>query len=716
MIVIRKIDGGEIFDLPEDYTIESERNNPIFESKGSQTVSINFQETKKNKKMLAFPGRLDRNDRMDDPIPVIVESGPIQQRGLLAVGAAGGGTISGNIGFDESEMYNKMSEMQLRDIPGLPFVDKGGSNLSQKTDSILAHLTAVMKEKEAADYIVFPLVVKTYSITTNSKDVQIYEILNNINTGWENTGVSLGELLALENRTIIRGENGTTISISAPKGYGVTAFLKVGKIIDLIFKQYGFRVEENPFNTHRQLKKLVVLNNTADAIMTGILYYRDMMPDITVQEFLDALYAKFGMVYFVDSNKRAVNIRFLKDILIPDQTKNRDLTSKLTAEPVISYSGQKQIRLKANRATMDDKKQSADVLFNTYEELLAPFDSKTSQAFSFNNKYSRYSVVNIFQFDPNNNDIPMIRYSSDFFDWDKKTSRVKYEDIDQKDICLPFSKYDMLLLLNYPVDFKQAYTELIISGEKQEGIVNPAPLAFAFSWGLVQAGTPMNPWYYSFASQINRDLNGNFMSDATGNKYDISLTNNQVDGLFNRFWKEYDAFIRHSNQEVTCKMHLSDIEIMSIDLHEPVFIRNQPFVIQQIKYKQNTQEKIAELILRTLRLYEADNLEEEQRIPEILGTWPYYWNISQVENTLTIDSADSATFVENRFNRKYYEVNGVQIPISAVSYLPPTEAQYLAGEVRVYRYEKLYDAIWISPPPLRVATTVTVTFRAAKTS
>ena len=710
-IKIKKIT-GEAFDLPQDYTIESEKNNPVFEKKGSQTVPISFPDTNTNKKLLGFPGRLDRMDRMDDPISVVVDSGPLQQSGLLAVGSAGGGIISANIGFDESEIYNRMKEMQLRDIPDLPVVDKGGSTLNQRLDSILSHLNAVMKGQQAADYAVFPIVVKTYTFHSASGTGQSYEILNNINTGINTlpTGVAVGNLLALEERTLIRADGNEPITVSVPKGYGVTAFLKVAAVLDLVFGQYSYTVLENPFKTHRQLKKLAVLNNTIDAVLTGRLYYKDMMPDITVQEFLDILYAKFGTVWFVDSNKKTVSIKFLKDIIKPLGTESIDLTSKLTGEPAITYSPPKQIKLKATRLTLEDKKQSADVLYDTYEELLEKFDFRISQMFSFNAKYARYDIVNIFQFDANDSNNPQVLYSSDFFDWDKKTAKVEYEEIEQKDLCLPFSRYDLLLLLNYSVDFKQAYSDLIIGGEKREGPVNPAKPAFAFGWGLQNQGTPSNPRYFPFASQINRDVNGEFMSDETGNKYDISLTNNREDGLYNRFWKEYDAFIRHSNQEVVCKMHLSNLEIQGLKLHQSVLIKNQPFVIRQIKYKQNSAEKEAELTLRSLRLYEADNLAAEQRIPVlVMIQWPYYWQIVKIENTIPIAGLN-VRFIENIYDRKFYEISGVKVPISSITYSPPTAAQYVANEIRVYRYTRKYS---INGTDSTVLTTVTVTFTPA---
>jgi len=104
MITIRKIEGGETFDLPADYVIEAEKNNPLFQSKGSQTVPVNFPTTGKNNRLLNFPFRIDRSERQKGTIGVIVETGSVQQKGLLSVNSASASVISANIGYDESEM------------------------------------------------------------------------------------------------------------------------------------------------------------------------------------------------------------------------------------------------------------------------------------------------------------------------------------------------------------------------------------------------------------------------------------------------------------------------------------------------------------------------------------------------------------------------------------------------------------------------------------
>jgi len=708
MIKIRKIDGGDVFDLPPDYVIEAEKNNPMFSNKGSQTVPVNFPTTDKNNRLLNFPFRIDRSERQEGTIGVIVETGSVQQKGLLSVNSASNKIISANIGYDESAMYSVMKDMQLRDMPELDKSEYiksfGGNNTDEKVDSMLAHLTAVMKQEIEVEYYVFPIIVKKETVDLDGGGTQTYlEIINEVDakiTDLQNLpNGKIAELKALENRTIARYENGQEIQLIAPKGYGVSPFLKVYRILEIIFENFDFTVTENPFKEHRQLKKLVVLNNTIDAILTGSLYYKDLMPDCSIQEFLDSLYAKFGMLYFIDSNSKTVRIKFLKDILNPSSGSGSiDLNKMKTEDPSISFSSPKQLRLKMNRELED-----AAVPFDTMEEFLDRFEKQFTDSGTawpdnvtqiFKTVDSTYQIINIFTLPS-----PEYEKSADFFDWDKKTEKMDYEDIEMKDLCLPLylvSGWLAMETLLYLVGFKHQYSDIFIGGSKQEITGDQAKTAFAFAWGITSF---RSSGLYSafFASQFNRDTDGNFINDAHGVKYDISLTCNREDGLYNRFWKEYDAFLRHSNQQIKCNLHLSDNDFVNFRMDDKVFMNNQPVIAEQIKYKFNdTGDKISESTFRTLRLFKPFNLEKEQEIAQYVPQ-KYYWKFTVERN-----GTASGTLVGRQFD-SFYTVNGIQMPVSYLSYLPPTEEQFINQETRIFKYRELYKLIYVS----EVAVTVT---------
>ena len=257
---------GEIFDLPSDYVIESQKNNPLFTKTGSQSVSIAFQNTANNRKLLDYAYRIDKQTKPTTTIHVVVESGPVQQSGVMVINSGSDKTIAANIGWDESEMYVNMGTTMLRDMNSLPVYTAGGFDLDSRVDAMLVHLTAVMKEEIDADYYIFPVVLKL-----DSKDVEedglsfqqyYYEILNDfVDIKTDSDGMAIpsngemGELKALNSRILSRYIDSEVILFDVPKGYGVSPFLKVWKLVELIFEShFGWTLANNPFKEHRQLK------------------------------------------------------------------------------------------------------------------------------------------------------------------------------------------------------------------------------------------------------------------------------------------------------------------------------------------------------------------------------------------------------------------------------------------------------------------------------
>ncbi|MDR0756600.1 MAG: hypothetical protein LBF85_01995 [Tannerella sp.] len=709
---------GEIFDLPPDFIIEGEKNSPLFTVRGSQTVSITFPSTPHNRRLLDDAARLDRSEKPGQTVPVAIESGGAQQTGLMAINSASPAFISANIGFDEAELYSRMGEVQLKDLPDLPSVSFGGATTAQKVASMMAHLTAVMNEEVEADYFIFPVTLKSDTVepTEEQPDAKIYQvILNELYFNHMSLIPWTASLKSVQHRLLAWLVDGEEVYIDAPPGYGASPFLKVWRILELIFdRHFNCKIEENPFRTHRQLRKLVMLNNVMDAVVTGTLHYRDMMPDLTVKAFLDMLYNRFGMLYFIDSNTQTVRLRFLRDILtLPPSV---DLDAMKTEEPSISYSPQKQLRITAIRGAAGAFFSTA-VLRDTYEEFLDEYDHQFTD-FTGQDIPSGDGVDNCFScaasmylifeqvFPSFQAYTRKVRRSSDFFDWDRKTPGLEYEEISHTDISLPFDKSsgrDSEAWLFYGEGMKHRYSNVVVEGETRKEDENAAQPAMAFGWGMTKHTAPGSQnWFW--ASQINRNAEGDFMYDEDMIRYDISLTVNREDGLFNRFWKEYDAFLRHSAQEVKCSLKLPDAELVRMRTDCVMLLNFQPLVPEQFRFKLNDPRGICEAVFRTLRLYEPYDLEAEQGIPVYIDQ-KYWWKPVQVnvpQPSWTPDSIEA-----DDLGPGFVTVDGRNVSTNLMFILPPTDAQYLALET----IQLVYSTIWkkAGEPDVSVTSTVTYT-------
>jgi hypothetical protein len=738
MSVIVKNILGEVFDLPSDYVIEATRTHPLFSNKGPQTAPVNFPATDKNRRLTGFANRMDASRRPPETVRAVIDAGSVSQTGLLSIGTASEKTISANIGWDESEMYADMNKTLLSDLSGLPVfsplesplnppqgegVDGESAGVDARVEAMLLHLHGVMDETVTADYMVFPVILKE-SVDPSSQgggqEMYYFDMLNNtfMNTVEEfgdsrAANGAIGGFKAKTNRTIDRVVENEVIEFDVPKGYAVSPFLRAWKALDLIFVHYGYRLENNPLYEDVQLRRLVVLNNVMDTIVTGRLSYKDMMPDITVEEFLEALRNKFGLLWFVDSNSRSVRFAYLRDILRhlspgsspsspPAPLQNGeggntgleavDLSGYKAGEAEITYGESRQLKLKINHEI-----KTVGSSHETYEEFLASFDYQFLDVYdvyrqtTVDQKYSliytallRYYAT-CDQYLKSGNVIAPV--SEDLFDYDKKDD-LPYETIEMKDLSLPYMNYAypvdnqgmemMLVALMYLVGYKHNYTNVSITGKAVGAVESPAKLAFAFGWGKIGiSNLPVDGYDFAYGSQDNRGWDGSPLNPPQGGLgYELSLTVHREDGLFNRFWKEYDAFLRHSGHSVEIKLNIPVTSLMRLKMYQRVIIDSQPYLIEEIKYKMGGRDSVASLKLRTLRLYEPYDLSVEQQIP-VYTAQQYYWKMTSVK---TPDYSDMAYTIVSGYGPAG-DSNRLQL-----LWNPPTEREFWTAQRHVYVY------------------------------
>jgi hypothetical protein len=694
---------GEYFDLPKDYVIEATITNPLFSNKGPQTVPISFPTTANNRRLTGNAQRTDKAERPSATIGVIVDHGAVSQSGLLAVQSASESLISANIGWDESEMYASMNKTLLPDLPDLPVFSAGGNDLEERRDAMLSHLQDVMHERILTDYAIFPVVLK--KDTAGDNDRLYLEVINDtyLTTEEEYEGGigdvsasngAIGGFRAKTNRILQRVHDGNVVPFDVPKCYGLSPFLRVWKVLDLIFSHYGFTLENNPFYEHEQLRKLVVLNNTMDAVITGYLSYKDMMPDVTVENFLDSLKNKFRLLYFINSNTRSVHLFFMRDIFNLSNRDEIDISRYKSAHPSINYKENKQLKLVANNEI-----EGTEVKYESYEDFLDAFNRQFHEEFPNSTIDSRDSRYTLFfcvwnrQYATRRPDLREFNYlSTDFFNWDKK-DHLTYEDIKFADLSLPVLYDEKTIpetvnfqVLMYLVDYKHNHSDGSVSNKTVEKEQSAAKLAFAFSWGKSDiVPSSSSPVYnYAYASQDNRNWNGRFFVDSSGKRYDLSLYIQHADGLFNRFWKEYDAWLRHSGHEVNISLKMSEFELSKIKPYRKIMLDNQLYILEEARYQMGNSNKPVELKLRTIRLYEPYDLESEQSIATYTDQ-QYYWRGESVKTPNIEQRLDDLGLAYTIEGYRSYDEDGR----SALIILPPTEEQYATQQTfqSQYRYE-----------------------------
>lgn len=628
-IIIRKKATGEVFNVVPEFKLELRNTSPIFNELGSKTISTSLPKTPHNIKLLGFSHRLDIRDKPKLKIPVIVSSGSYVRTGMLYESSAYNteGTFGITIAFDEGIMYEAMSNILLTELSNLPVIESTPGGLYSMMNNLFT--TNNQEDHLSVFYVNFKK--QTYKEENNGeKDAYWSEYVN----GPKSLGVGEAALAKREITFVI--EDNSPVEISVPEGYGITPFVRVWYLLELIFGHFGYQIESNPFKDDFQLKRLCVLNNTVDAIVTGTLDYKQLLPPVSINDFLNALYCRFGMKVSFDSNTNTVDLILIRDVF---RTDNQMIPLSLSALPDIDYTEPKQLKLSVAK-NLDESDTETD----TYEEFLAKYNNTIGE---IENMLVSVSVGGIY-YDPRSGQFYQCstinsekkRLSSFHFDWNKKDEGLETEEISSIDEALTMEHKENagFVYLYFGLNHQLMNSILTIDGASQNTDTQNV-LAFAYDMGEAWLEMPdgsifkygykygsIFPYAWQSSSVLQKDFDGN--------EYRYALTLAGEYGAFNNFFKEYDAFLRHSNHTVKLESFQSSYELSSIDFTDKRIVDNQPLLLDKFDHDLDGHSRqLCKIEARTLRLYEPYDLDKEQALP-IPEDIKYQWVLYAIQNLM----------------------------------------------------------------------------------
>lgn len=612
-IIIRKKETGEVFDIVSDFKLEVRNTSPLFNDLGSKSITTTLPKTPHNVKLFGFSNRLDILNKPLLKIPVIISSGSYVRNGMLYESSAYNtdNTFGITIAFDEGIMYESMSDILLTELSNLPVKESTVNGLYEDMNNLFT--TDDPDKHLSVFYVQFKKQAYKLTEETDEKEKYWYEYVNGVMM--EGVGVA-----GLSKREITYAvEENKLIEIEVPANYGITPFVRVWYLLDLVFAHYGYTVGKNPFKEDFQLKRLCILNNTIDAIVTGTLDYKQLLPPVSVSDFLNALYCRFGLKVLFDSNTNTVNMVLIKDILSKPETALLALSSYID----IDYTAPKQIKLSVAKS-LDE----SDTELETYEEFLSKYNN-TIGILDSNSTVNKVKVGGIYydslagqfyQCSTINNEKK--RLSSIHFDWNKKNEGIEIEDISSKDEALTMlhnnDAYNAYLYFGLSPQLINC--DLHINGMDKESNTQNV-LAFAFDMGVAYYNKDSIKDYlgYTYGSifPYTYQTSDTLQEDKEGNRFKYALTLTGEYGAFKQFFKEYDAFLRHSNHTVKMESYQNVYDLSAINLSNKYSVNNQPILLDKVDYDlDGSRGQLSTIEARTLRLYEPYDLNKEQSLPQ----------------------------------------------------------------------------------------------------
>lgn len=616
MIQITDLLTGENFDLPKDFKISIEETNPLLSEQGSVSLPINLPYTRRNVRLTGFLHRIDRAKKQVAKRDVVISADIFIKKGTLVITSAQkDAALTGVVMLGESQLYSKMKDVTLQQIFANEIRDPFLGSIQQKIVRWLYYLEQIMVDNSDNELTIFPVMIKNGNLifdTGGYYSENTFDYLNHVAVAsdfWNKQifdidGRTGGYKLSAQQqqtRTI------DAVSITYPVGYRVTPFLKLMYVLPKIFEYFGFKLHIDTF-FEKKFSQVAILNNNLDSLMFGKVYYAQLLPTVSANEYLKALTNKYGFEFVLEQSGVDVSMVFWKDIL--SATDKTDITSNLSAEPIIAFESPKMLKLSRNypELQLQQRLKSYDEFKKEYPEILSKYETDAKVYWD-----STFLTVMEWTEAPGDSGYSNVgNYSFDFYD-----AKNNFESIEKKteEVFVEMVPGDMASIDGYGVsinthafavtpyieEVRSMNTYLKIGDSVKENKEQKCPIMHCFRVGRYYVGTINTMFGDSrlFFGSTYATVNGLPV------EYDIDLNYFGSSGLYEVFWKPFDAMIQHSFHSISCKLCMSGVEIINLLKFRLVLLRSQPLLPESVKYEiSNESIKIIRVKFRTIKSYE----------------------------------------------------------------------------------------------------------------
>ena len=362
---------------------------------------------------------------------------------------------------------------------------------------------------------------------------------------------------------------------------------------------------------------MVVLNNVIDVLVNGHIRVEDLLPDVSVSDFLSVFRKKFLCEFVSDEGTHTADIIFLKDAI--DSKPVADLTRQMTEEPTLSYkaaSDYKRVVLRPKYQADSDTEDSYDDINDMVSKNSGAYFDSADGCFYKKGYSGNYSVKV---------KIGGCSQSYDSGDDDIDTQDVEIPEMIPEVRTLQYREIldgetvsrDMDRQL-YIGDYATLNSSMKVATEDGEEVSESTPtlpvmLAFPYvSSDGIACGTVTA---YDTHLYSNVGFGSHHKGEQTPRKiFDYSLVYNGEDGIYEKFYRQYDLLLRNSLQELKVKLLLSQSQKQNLPSYAKVVIRGVSFFFNKLKFTLGGKSEPTESELRTIALTtpvnEAESLED----------------------------------------------------------------------------------------------------------
>lgn len=528
--------------LPEDFALEMTINNPFFADGGSYSIPFSVPASQANLKAIGYPGHGHHDYAYQNSMECLVNYGTWQIRGLLTVTSVSSDSIGMTVAINESELYAQHKDRKLRDIlDGISFM--GGATIASVASTIQRMMEDDTDDGESL-YLAFPVrctIDEGIDITVNAlKDLSDENYINFGNIIYTARSYTSGDL-----------------TVNVPDGYGLSVYPRLSRLIKEVFERVELTVVRNDL-AGEAYNDIVLLHPCVDLFCSGNgARLSDMVPDITLSDFLVWLHDKFGACVFVKDKE--VSIVLMQDAFgqiapmdispyIDNDTISRDIT-----EP-------KGLSISMDTQLADPPAESRLLMTRKWGTPVSTTTEPTAPGLWLLQTTGEYIYIH-----------PSDGRQVIGYDYYPYTSSLdNKEELKTSDVSLVTYRDSHYLPSPLMVHVGRACHYTTTVKDDNDEVSHNLMVARTYF------GRP-DYTYYTTGS-VRATVMG---MDPSGSRLFEPLN---PDGLHSLFWTRYDGLLWHSRHSATVDCRLPYKLLMSLDISKPVLVNGMRAVVKSIKY------------------------------------------------------------------------------------------------------------------------------------
>ncbi len=685
---ITNLEKGLAYQLAEDAKLEVERTNPFFNDYGESTTPLDIPASDHNRMILDYPDTFGRRDKMVATNVTIEDGEYFAQCRQIVLSAQHHGNISSSFYINDGSFYSKIQNVKLKSL----FEGEMVPGCSTVEECILFCESLIGGGNE--NYDIFPVLLTDDSgLDTgyNFKMMNAYGYKAALATKqqWQwKTGGGF-ELVDVPTCTdfcirtssqatqdgksryfqgaVKRTEYVNEIPISLDEGYYISPFIRANYVLKRVFKHFGYDLQDNFFTETEPFGKMVLVNNVIDVMVNGHIRVEDLLPDVSVSDFLAVFRKKFLCEFVSDESTHTASIIFLRDMVNGKPV--ADLTQCMTEEPTLSYktgSDYKRVVIRSKTQVDSDAPDSYDDIKDMVAKNPGAYFSPMDGCF-YKDGYSGDYLVKT--------KIGECSQSYDSGDEDTDTQDVEVPECipefrllqytqsmdDADDVKRTMGKF--LYVGNYVTlnSSMKVATEDDTEDDSEDSTTTPVMLAFPYNaqgspCGTVTAYDLFSKYYGPFAGD-------NRTPDDQYKLFDYSLTYYGDEGVFEKFYRDYDLLLRNSLQELKVKLLLSQSQKQNLASYAKVVIRGVAFFFNKLKFTLGGKSEPTESELRTIAL--TTPVKEAESLGDMMPAMGCQYRWVGKETTVEVSESD----YENSGNDKDRTFKTIYPPLPSAEWV-----------------------------------------------